>query len=68
MLPFDDEGRLMTERLGELLDERTKVVAVTQASNTLGTRPDLKTVIDAAHAVGAVVMVDGCPGCGARYG
>ena len=62
VLPFDDEGRLMTERLGELLDERTKVVAVTQASNTLGTRPDLKTVIDAAHAVGAVVMVDGCQG------
>lgn len=62
MLPFDDEGRLCTERLGGLLDERTRVVAVTQASNTLGTRPDLRPVIDAAHAVGAVVVVDGCQG------
>ena len=62
MLPFDDEGRLRSELLGELLDEHTRVVAVTQASNTLGTRPDLRPIIDAAHAVGAVVVVDGCQG------
>ncbi len=62
VLPFDDAGRLMSERLGELLDARTKLVAVTQASNTLGTRPELRPVIDAAHAVGAVVLIDGCQG------
>lgn len=62
VLPFDDAGRLMVERLAELLDERTKLVAVTQASNTLGTRPDLRPVIEAAHRVGAVVLVDGCQG------
>ena len=62
VLPFDDEGRLMTERLAGLLDRRTKVVAVTQASNTLGTRPELRPIIDAAHAVGAVAVVDGCQG------
>lgn len=62
VLPFDDQGRLMTERLPMLLDARTKVVAVTQASNTLGTRPDLRPVVVAAHAVGAVVVVDGCQG------
>ena len=62
VLPFDDEGRLMTEKLDELLDERSKLVAVTQASNTLGTRPDLKYIIEKAHAAGAVVMVDGCQG------
>lgn len=62
VLPFDDDGRLMTERLDSLLDGRTRMVAVTQASNTLGTRPDLRPVIDAAHAVGAAVMVDGCQG------
>ena len=39
----------MTERLPALLDGRTRVVAVTQASNTLGTRPDLRPVIDEAH-------------------
>lgn len=62
VLPFDDEGRLRTELLMELLDERTRAVAVTQVSNTLGTRPDLAAVVDAAHAVGAVVVVDGCQG------
>lgn len=62
VLPFDDEGRLMVEQLDSLLDERTKMVAVTQASNTLGTRPDLKYIIDKAHSAGAVVMVDGCQG------
>lgn len=62
VLPFDDEGRLRTELLDGLLDGRTKAVAVTQASNTLGTRPDLPVIVDAAHAVGAVVVVDGCQG------
>ena len=62
VLPFDEEGRLMTERLDTLLDERTRMVAVTQTSNTLGTRPDLRPIIEKAHAVGAHVMVDGCQG------
>ena len=62
VLPFDEEGRLMTEQLDTLLDERTRMVAVTQASNTLGTRPDLRHIIEKAHAVGAHVMVDGCQG------
>ena len=62
VLPVDDDGELMTELLPELLDERTRVVAITQASNTLGTCPNLRPIIDAAHAVGAVVMVDGCQG------
>ncbi len=62
VLPFDDEGRLMIEKLPTLIDEKTKLVAVAEASNTLGTRPDLKPIIEAAHRVGAVVMVDGCQG------
>ena len=62
MLPFDDAGRLMTERLDGLIDGRTRMVAVTQASNTLGTRPDLRPIVEAAHAVGALVCVDGCQG------
>ena len=62
VLPFDEEGRLEVEKLPTLLDARTKLLAVTQASNTLGTRPDLKPIIEAAHAVGAVVLVDGCQG------
>ena len=62
VLPFDDEGRLKVELLDELLDERTRMVAVAQASNTLGTRPDLRPIIEKAHRVGAHVMVDGCQG------
>ena len=62
VLPFEDSGRLKIELLDELLDERTRMVAVTQASNTLGTRPDLRYIIDKVHAAGALVTVDGCQG------
>ena len=62
VLSFDDDGRLKVEELDSLLDDKTRLVAVTQASNTLGTRPDLKPIIEKAHAAGAVVVVDGCQG------
>lgn len=45
---------------GQLITERTKLVAVTAASNAVGTRPDLRAIADRAHAVGALVYVDGC--------
>ena len=62
MLPFNESGELCMEQLDSLIDERTRLVAVTEASNTLGTCPDLDPIIAKAHAVGAVVMVDGCQG------
>ncbi len=62
VLPFDDRGELCMEQLDSLIDERTRLVAVTEASNTLGTCPDLDPIIAKAHSVGAVVMVDGCQG------
>ncbi|MFI3328618.1 MAG: cysteine desulfurase [Rikenellaceae bacterium] len=62
VLPFDDEGRLMVELLGELIDSNTKLIAVTQASNTLGTRPDLKQIVDITKANGVVSVIDGCQG------
>ncbi len=62
VLPFDDRGELCMEQLDNLIDERTRLVAVTEASNTLGTCPDLDPIIAKAHSVGAVVMVDGCQG------
>ncbi len=62
MLPFDDEGRLMVEMLDELIDDRTRLIAVTQASNTLGTRPDLEYIIGKAKSAGVLTLVDGCQG------
>lgn len=62
VLPFDEEGNLCVERLDALLDDHTKMVAITQASNTLGTMPILKPIVDKAHEVGALVLVDGCQG------
>ena len=43
----------------DLIDDRTRLVALTAASNATGTRPDVRGVADAAHAVGALVHVDG---------
>jgi cysteine desulfurase/selenocysteine lyase len=54
-----DDGLLELSDLGALVTERTKVVAVTGQSNVLGTMPPLRRIADAAHAVGAVVVVDG---------
>ena len=62
VIPVADDGSLELEALDTLVDERTKVVAVTQASNTLGTKPDLARIIAKAHSVGAVAVVDGCQG------
>ncbi len=62
VLPFDERGDLMLDMLDSLIDERTRLVAVTEASNTIGTCPDLAPIVAKAHAVGAVVMVDGCQG------
>jgi len=50
---------LPAEAVTSLLTERTRLVAVTAASNVVGTRPDVRAIADAAHAVGALVYVDG---------
>lgn len=60
-IELDDRGDLIFDPTTDI-DERTKIVAVTQASNVLGTEPDLQSIIERAHAVGAVVVVDGCQG------
>ena len=52
-------GRLDPDAVTSLLGPRTQWVAVTAASNALGTMPDLAPIIAAAHAVGARVLVDG---------
>ena len=54
-----ESGELPADQYGGLVDDRTRVVAVTGASNVLGTRPDVRAITDAAHAVGALAYVDG---------
>lgn len=52
-------GELDMEALVGLVGERTRLVAVTGASNLIGTRPDLPRIADIAHAAGALFWVDG---------
>ncbi|WP_416483871.1 cysteine desulfurase [Streptomyces sp. CL12] len=54
-----DEGRLDLTRIDELLDERTKVLALTHQSNVLGTLNPVRELADRAHAFGTLVVVDG---------
>lgn len=57
---FDrDSAELPVDAVTRHLTDRTRVVAVTGASNLLGTRPDVRAIADAAHAHGALVAVDG---------
>jgi cysteine desulfurase family protein (TIGR01976 family) len=57
---FDPEtGELPAQRFDEVIGERTRLVAVTAASNAIGSRPDVRAIADRAHAVGALVYVDG---------
>jgi cysteine desulfurase/selenocysteine lyase len=58
-MPLTEDGSLDLTDLESLLTERTKVFAITGQSNVLGTLPPLKELAAAAHAVGAIVVVDG---------
>jgi cysteine desulfurase family protein (TIGR01976 family) len=59
LAPIDSAtGRLDAASVMELIDERTRWVAIAGASNLLGTIPDVRRVADAAHEVGANVFVD----------
>ncbi len=54
-----DSGELLTSSISTLLSDRTRLVAVTGAGNTLGTRPNIKEIAAAVHQVGALLYVDG---------
>jgi cysteine desulfurase/selenocysteine lyase len=55
-----DEGRLDLSNINSLIDEQTKVVALTHQSNVLGTINPLEEITQRAHQVGAVVVLDAC--------
>jgi len=59
VIPLNQDGTLQLAQLDALLDERTRLVAVTHLSNVLGTENPLAEIVAKAHQVGAKVLVDG---------
>jgi cysteine desulfurase/selenocysteine lyase len=60
--PIDDDGNFLLDEFEKLLTERTRMVAITQMSNGLGTIVPVKDVVRVAHARGIPVLVDGAQG------
>jgi cysteine desulfurase / selenocysteine lyase len=60
--PVDDDGNFLMEEFEKLLTDRTRMVAITQMSNMLGTVVPVKEVVRLAHARGIPVLIDGSQG------
>lgn len=56
---LEEDGNLSQEDIATKITERTKIVAVTQVSNVLGLKNDVQAIVEKAHSVGAVAVVDG---------
>lgn len=59
VIPVDDSGQVQLDAYRQLLGPRTRLVAVTQVSNALGTVVPVQEIVAMAHAAGAVALVDG---------
>ncbi|HEY7159616.1 MAG TPA: cysteine desulfurase [Acidobacteriota bacterium] len=59
VIPVNEKGELIIGEYKKLLNPKTKLVAVNHASNALGTINPVREIIDAAHQVGAIVLIDG---------
>lgn len=59
VIPINEDGELLLDEYERLLNPRTRIVAVTQVSNALGTVNPVKQMTEMAHAAGAKVVVDG---------
>jgi cysteine desulfurase/selenocysteine lyase len=59
VVPINQRGELIMEEFDQLLSKKTKLVAITHISNTLGTINPIKEIIQKAHAVGSKVLIDG---------
>ena len=59
VIPMNDRGELILEEYEKLLGPRTRLVAVGHVSNALGTINPVGTIIDMAHRVGALALIDG---------
>jgi len=62
VIPVADNGEVTLKAVEETLSPRTKIVAVAQVSNALGTILPIAEIVERAHAVGAVILVDGAQG------
>lgn len=62
IIPINDAGELLLDEYVAMLNDKVKIVAVTQVSNVLGTINDVKYIIEKAHEVGAKVLIDGAQG------
>ena len=62
VIPVDNDGHLMLEHLDDILNDRTKIVAVTHISNVLGIINPVKDIIARCHEKGVPVLVDGAQG------
>ena len=62
VIPFTDDCELRIDEYKKLLSDKTRLVAVTQVSNSLGTINPIKEIIDLAHDAGARVLIDGAQG------
>jgi cysteine desulfurase/selenocysteine lyase len=60
--PVAEDGSLDLPATLAMINERTRVVAFTHMSNVLGTINPVRPLVDAAHAAGALVLIDGCQG------
>lgn len=61
--PINDSGELLMEEFDKMLSTKTKIVACVWVSNALGTINPVKEIIQKAHAVGAMVLLDGAQAC-----
>jgi len=59
VIPVDDSGQVLLDEYRKLLNGRTKLVAVTQVSNALGTVTPAREIVALAHSVGAKALIDG---------
>ena len=59
VIPVDDSGQVLLDEYRKLLNDRTRIVAVTQVSNALGTVVPVKEIVELAHRAGAKALVDG---------
>ncbi len=58
VIPINTKGEIILDDYRNLLSDRTKMVAINYISNSLGTINPIKTIIDQAHAAGAITMID----------